>query len=642
MTHPISMRMPTRAAALLTLLCLGCASNSAPQTAPTSDSSPQALAQLALADARQLMIEGDPRDAMVELDTALGFESDRSEVQFLRGEATLRMGTEDGNPFFFEDSREAFLQAARSGEVPSAWFGAARATWLLYFQSGDAAQLEEALGYLAKGSTERANDNPSEAYLSSTPERTIAELNFSAYTAAKNSGIAVDEMFETTREAIEAEIALDPTSTWGWGQLANLYLWENRREDARKTIATGIGLAPTDPALHDTQVRLAQEDGGWAEVRDSYTAFVEAHDGIAIGHWWLGRSQYELALESILANQDDQYLTFEAAEKSFARTREIEASYTDACLAYEVISRCGKGWSLYYGGDLAGSADAFWSMEELFEGGLQWEVQDRLWSGVRSLNFLLAKYNAAWEEVFDRESDRSYAECFPNLEEAAALANRLFEYDSEDRNHGNNAGYFNRDIAVQYETQGTSALEQEDNEDRARQLFALANEHMELSFSAYVQAAKLSPQDARVINDTGLILTYYLQRDLDTAREYFDRSIAVGLPQLEAGIEDEEELTMTREAIGDAYQNLGVIALTIEGDAATAKELFEKSLNYQRPTNPRVEVSTFYLPLCEHIESGKIAAARAIEAHYWKDLNLDQVRRREVVMNELRQSLSAE
>ena len=625
-------------------LCLAVASctSGGPESTPTSESSPELLAQVALVDARRLMIEGDPRDAMVELDTALELAGESVEILFLRGEATLRMGVEDGNAFFFDDSRAAFLKAAESGDAPAAWFGAARATWLLYFQSGDPAQLEEALGYLDRGTQERGATSRFEDYVSATPERTTAEVTFSAFTAAKSGTLPDDrapELFETTRSALEAEIALDPTSPWGWGQLANLFLWEERREDARTTLAKGIELAPEDAGLHDSQSRLAAEDGGWSEVRTLYEGFVEQHDGLAIGHWWLGRANYEEALATMLAEQSDQGEAFSRAEAEFARAREIDENFSTSCYSYEVICRNGRGWSRYYAGELDEAAATFWEMEELFEGGLLWEVQDRLWSGVRSLNFLLSEYNSRWMEAFDEESDKTYSECFPWLEKAANLSTRLFEYDPEDRNHGNNAGYFNRDAGFQLELQGTAALTgEEPDEERAQELFAKAREHMEASYTAYVKAAELSPQDARVINDTGLILAYYLQRDLEAARDYFERSIAVGLPQLEAGIEDEEERTMTREAVGDAYQNLGVISLTLEGDAATAKRLFEQSLDYER--GPRVQVTTFFIPLCERIESGKIAAARAIEAHYWKDLELDAVRLREKVMAELRAELA--
>jgi len=668
------------------LLLTACASSSAPEGGSKDASSPELQAQVALVDARRLMVEGQPRDAMVELDTALELEAEPVETLFLRGEATLRLGVEDGNAFFFEDSRAAFRTAAESGQAPAAWFGAARATWMLYYQSGDAQHLEEALGYLERGRTARAAGDRLERYLGETPERTVAEVGFTAYTAAKGGTLAEErapELFEAARDALEAEIALDPTSAWGWGQLANLYLWEERREDARTTLATAIALSPTETGLHEARVRLAQEDGGWPEVERLYGEFSQEHDGAAIGHWWLGRAVYEQALEGLLAEQDDRGAAFERAETELARTRELEPSFAEACMAYEVICRDGRGWSAYYAGDLAAAEEAFWSMEELFEGGIQWEVQERLWSGVRSLNFLLSEHYSSWTRVFEADSGVTYPEAFASLQEAARLANRLFEYDADDKDHANNAGFFNRDVAVQYELQGTQLLtgppaeteesaeteqsgEEAENagddsvtqaaadeasahedrdeeeaaarEEQAREAFARAREHMELSYEAYQRAAELAPRDARVINDTGLILAYYLQRDLDAARDYFERSIAVGLPQLEAGIEDEEERTMTREAVGDAYQNLGVVALTLEGDAATARRLFEKSLEYERA--PRVQVTTFFLPLCARVESGEIPAARVIEAHYWKDLEVSQVLEREAVMAELREELA--
>ncbi|MFT7667423.1 MAG: Tfp pilus assembly protein PilF [Planctomycetota bacterium] len=628
----------------LIVILAGCASQSVPETTLTSKSSPELLAQVALVDARRLIIEGDPRDAMTELDTALELKNENAEVQFLRGEATLRMGAEDGNPFFFEDSRLAFLEAAESGEAPSAWFGAARATWMLFFATGDATQLEEAIDFATKGVELRLENARYERYFRNTPERTLSELYFSAYTSAKNGAIAEDkapEYFESARDAIEAEIALDPTVNWGWVQLSNLYLWEERREDARTTITTAIKLNPQDTVLHETQQRLAQEDSGWSEVESIYTEFAAEHEESAIGHWWLGRAKYEVALESMLANQDDQSETFKAAEAELLRARELDETYTDACQAYEVICRDGVGWSLFYAGDLEAAEEAYWSMEELFEGGLRWEVQDRLWSGTRSLSFLLMEHNTAWEEGLGGGTQESYSEGFARLIKATELADRLLTFDFEDRNNANNAGYFNRDIGVQYETQGTHALQAEEPDmEKVSELFELAKGHMEASYKAYVQAAILAPQDARTINDTGLILAYYLQRDIETARDYLERAISVGLPQLEAGIEDEDERTMTREAVGDAYQNLGVISLTLEGDAATAQRLFEKSLEYER--NPRLGVTQFFLPLCSHIASGKVPAARAIESHYWKNLDSEQVLKRVAILRELQEQLTSQ
>jgi len=636
------MRTTTIALCAAAPLWAACASDTAGQGDREGERSAQAQAQAlgALERSRQLFEAGEVREAMVELDAALSIEGPAAaEVEFLRGECALRMGDEDQNPFFYEDARASFLAAAETGSVPAAWFGAARATWMLSFQSGEPAQLQEALELLARGQDDRQPGSEHEAQLAHSPERTLAEVRFSAYTSARNgtldAGLA-PELFEATRDAVEAEIGLDPTASWGWGQLTNLYLWEGRREDARKTIATGIELAPEQSDLHDTQVRLAQEDGGWQEVHDLYEAFALQHDGLAIGHWWLGRAHYELALARMLENKSDESEAFARAQDELRRARKLEPEYTQACLGYEVICRDGLGWSLYHAGDWTGAEEAFWSMEELFEGGMRWEVAGQLFSGVQSLAFVVAAYNAEWEKAVPPGPEISLEEGLPWLVRAADLSTRLFEYDPESWNHANNAGYFNRDLAVQMEAAGTAALDQPA---RAGEYFMNAVTHMERSYEAYVHAAKLAPGDARTVNDTGLILAYYLQRDLELAEAYFEDAIAVGLPRLEAGIEDEEDRTMTREAVGDSYQNLGVLELTLRGDAVAARTHFQKSLEYER--NPRVMVTRFYLPLCDLIEKGHLPASKVQAAHYWKDLDYATVRAREAAMDELRAALSA-
>ena len=222
----------------------------------------------------------------------------------------------------------------------------------------------------------------------------------------------------------------------------------------------------------------------------------------------------------------------------------------------------------------------------------------------------------------------------PHLVKATELANELYAYDPEDPNIANNAGFFNRDVGVAYETLAIRILVKPDGDrTRAAELLELAVDHLELSYAAYVKAAELAPDDARVVNDTGLILAYYLQRELDTARQYFQDAIAVGLPQLEAGIEDEEDRTMTHESVGDAYQNLGVIALTLDGDAAAAKPFFEQSLDYER--DPRFMVNRYYIPACDKILAGELDPELVRRAHYWSDLELEQVLDRLAALNEV-------
>jgi hypothetical protein len=138
---------------------------------------------------------------------------------------------------------------------------------------------------------------------------------------------------------------------------------------------------------------------------------------------------------------------------------------------------------------------------------------------------------------------------------------------------------------------------------------------MERSYAAYSMAAELSPDDARIVNDTGLILAYYLRREPARARELFLRAIELGSAQLEAGIEDPERNAFVTEAVGDAHQNLGVLALTLEGDAGAAREWFLKSIAIG--PYPREVVESWYLPLCEKVLAGELDVREVVRASDW-------------------------
>lgn len=643
------MRLRPPSSSLLLLLLVGCASDGPatrpldPTTAEAPGESPTALA--GLERARELMRTGDPRDAMLALDEALALEAPelRAEVQLLRGVATLQMGTEDGVPMLFEDSHASFVAAAEGG-VQAAWSGVARCAWMLYYQSSDPARMEEALDLALLAVDERDPGRRLEAALRHTPERTRSEITFDYYRMTRTGALppeSAPELFELTRTSLEDEIRLAPEDPWAWERLADLYLWEERPRDARDTLERAVALAPESEALHKARVRVLESTGSWSDVVAAYERFVADHEGSALGLWFLGTARYEVAIAGLLAGEHDQAEAFRQAEAELVRTRELEPSYEAACRGYEVVCRDGLGWSHYHAGDLELAAEAFWSMEELQEGGLRWEDPGRLFSGLRSLEFVVAAHHGRWMQVFEADSGVGYGEAFPHLRAAAELATRLFEYDPEGGSTANNAGFFNRDLAVEYERQGIRALASKPPEDeRAAELLGLATERMERSYEAYVVAARLAPTDARVINDTGLILTYYLQRDLDTARRYLEQALEVGLLALEGEFEDEEARTAAREAVGDAYQNLGVLELTLLGDAAAARPHFEASLQYERA--PRVQVTGFFLPLCDALLAGELSVADARAAHAWGDLALETVRERLAAVTRLRSALGSE
>lgn len=601
----------------------------------------------ALSVAREEVRSGDPRDAMLALDEAVRVAPEDPEVQLLRGVSSLRMGQEDGNPLMFADAREAFLAAARTGRADIAWLGAARAGWLSYYATNNAGELADALAH-AKAGIERMGEAPTFVeYLDFDPDRTYAEVAFAAYVASKSGALPSERsaaLFEDTRAALESVLGLAPSDPWAWGQLSNLYEWEGRLEEARGVLERGLAISPDDPTLHDSLVRVTSALGGWEETLSVYEAFMADHDALAVGPWQAGRATYELALARMLESRSDQSAGFQDAEALFRTARELDESYTQASLGYEVVCRDGMGWSLYFGGELDLAADAFFSMEELFEGGLRWGVEGKLLTGVASLEFLLAQHNAAWEAGWGESSPPAWAPergdydgRFAHLVKAAELASRLFEYDPESSDYANNAGYFHRDTATQLEAQGAELLLDKDaGEEAATPLLRGAVEHMERSYAAYTRAAELSPDDPRVQNDTGLILVYYLQRELDTAQAYLERALALGQPLLDAGIEDEAHRAFISEAVGDAHQNLGMLELTLRGNAAAARAHFEASLSgYERSDDAALKTRHRLIPLCDLLEAGEVSAELLRDAYAWKDLSPELVLRRLAAFNEV-------
>ncbi len=110
----------------------------------------------------------------------------------------------------------------------------------------------------------------------------------------------------------------------------------------------------------------------------------------------------------------------------------------------------------------------------------------------------------------------------------------------------NNAALAARDLGVQVQNNG--------DEKAAMELW-------ERSYQYYEKAVVLSPTDARIVNDCGLMLIYHLDRDFDRARMMFDHAIEIGTEQLTEMSEDasERERHLLEEAVGDAWQNIAVM-----------------------------------------------------------------------------------
>src|SRR5262249_12505585 len=98
----------------------------------------------------------------------------------------------------------------------------------------------------------------------------------------------------------------------------------------------------------------------------------------------------------------------------------------------------------------------------------------------------------------------------------------------------------------------------------------------------YRKAVELSPDDARITNDCGLMLVYHLHRDHERARWLFDHATELGTRQLaelpaDAPAEQRQNL---EEAVGDAYQNIGIMLRDDGRPFAEYREYLERAVRY--------------------------------------------------------------
>ncbi len=590
-------------------------------------------------EGRALLVAGDPHGAMAVLDEGLQQNERAPGLRFLRGVCALRLGLAAGDPFFFADARSEFLIAAESGRVPAAWSGAGRAAYLSYFDGSDPDLLEQALVCARRGREQTLAGDPNAELLEPSPLRSWAEITFFAYTSARQAEAdpqRIAELFAWTLDALESLVGDAPEDPWAWDQIASLYSWEGRDEEARERALRGLVLCPDSVALHEALVRTGRMVGGSRAVVADYRSMIERRPELSLAHWYFAVECLEQALVGMGAEDGSGAPLFEEAERAFRSCRELNETHAEACLGREALCRSGVGWCRANAGDLEGARAAFLSMEDLFPGGLQWGYPGKLFDGIESLRRVATAFKRRAEDP-----DIPSNEAVLAASRAAEICSTLHEIQPENPDIANDSGFLNRDAGVALELRAEQLLarctgltvgaEPLDDTQRAalraeaEAQLARAHEHMETSYRAYVDAARLAPGDARVINDTGLILAYYLQRDADRAREYFETAIAVGQARIESGMDEGRDLTNLIEAVGDAHQNIGVLLLTLHGDAAAATEWFEESIAIGPPSVTRPEVTQRYLPACRKVQAGDLDVELVVQAAYWNDLDPERV-----------------
>ena len=335
-------------------------------------------------------------------------------------------------------------------------------------------------------------------------------------------------------EAARAELPADATTS-----LALLYRWLENSNAVLQTLERGLRETPQETAIHDAFLAWMQETGQHEAMLGTYAQLVRANPTTTILRWHQGRALFARA---DTLRQDGNFqggvAAYDKAAAAFGDYLAMVPGHADSArqwLALCDLSACRCAVDM---GDLAtaenrlfAAADASPATTNYPDGAPQ--LVDSFGNHFAGAAFAI---HAACAESGDDALAKALAF---NERVLARFPDRWgFLY--------NNAALAARDLGVQKSQQGDAAA---------------AKDLWERSYGFYEKAVALSPDDARIVNDTGLMLIYHLDRDLDRARALFERAIELGKGQLAAlpADADPRERERLEEAVGDAYQNIAVL-----------------------------------------------------------------------------------
>ncbi|MBI5364404.1 MAG: tetratricopeptide repeat protein [Planctomycetes bacterium] len=312
----------------------------------------------------------------------------------------------------------------------------------------------------------------------------------------------LDGKSEPRARALLARVSIDT---------GHLHVWKKDLDAAVAQYGKGLGLDPTLANYPQMLSSLGQEKL-LAALELGATDFVKhwgadnAADATLL--WWLGWARL----------QQKQY---ETAETAFASSVKKFPSYTN-CWFYVAVCRFSRQ-------DQGGAVEAVKKHFELNAADLAAAIQQ---NPAYNLALLDSLVGFCAEKEPPRNLDAAV------LSEAQALAK------PDDVRYWNNAGLFYRD--------GGEPLGRSKDETKKKQALAL----FEKAYECYSNALELQPDDPSILNDTAVMLHYYLDRDLERAKELYKKANARAKELLDKGGLKPEMKTLYETALRDSGNNL--------------------------------------------------------------------------------------
>jgi Tfp pilus assembly protein PilF len=377
-------------------------------------------------------------------------------------------------------------------------------------------------------------------------EASAAEVQWQAALAAFQKAIAI------CGDAPSA--LLRPAAQQAQLQLATTYLWKQQTPDAGRAYARAIALDPT-------QVDYAAINGALpsAEFLDCLES---AHKQWSASHpssdvadaallWWVGFANYDAK-------------RFAPSEKAFESALAKNPSFTNA-LYYLFRVR-------YDQQEFAKSLETLHEFDSLDSAGLIASLSFDVVGNTARMEYLIG-----WAVTPENHKGKTL-----NLEAAflCELITQIVERVPENSRHWNNLGLFLRDEGDAIRgTQGAlRPAPKPFDEAKATQLW-------EDALVAYEVSLELEPLNPNYLNDTAVMLHFYLLRDLERAKQMY----AEGLVQATALLA-RTDLTPTRReevkiAERDTRNNVRLVQQLIDKRAAEAAAAAAAKAKDEKPAD---------------------------------------------------------
>jgi tetratricopeptide (TPR) repeat protein len=336
----------------------------------------------------------------------------------------------------------------------------------------------------------------------------------------------------------------------GYRGAALVYQWLGANDEAVRELERGVVSMPENADLHIAFQDFHMQIGQQRALAGAYTRLVRENPSQPLMLWFQGRALVIVA-DDLRARQNLQPAIeqYRKAAQCYRDYAEKSPGHRDAAGQWVAICELSIARAAADMGDTVSAAERMFAAVDaspmtLAYDGMEPQLRDSFGSHFAGVVFAIGKTLTA--SVDEKALEQTIAFYDRVIERCPGMFGFVY----------NNAALPCRDLGV-LRVRDVESMQPAQREKAMTDAMAL----WEKSYRYYEEAVKLSPDDARIVNDCGLMLIYHLNRGFDRARELFDRAIQVGEAQRAAMPADatKEDRQLLEEAVGDAWQNIAVL-----------------------------------------------------------------------------------